>query len=570
MGTRERSRVPIFFDPVLPLPTATAGCSAPVQRPPLAVGLRVLFLALLFTAEVLVLSTVLDNSALEGRGGLPGVIGLWGPWLLRAVVAYAALVATFAYLQARTALRRISQDVAGTPVAWGLLGAHAILIALFAGLSALLYGSRAPVMDADFLSVIWLADGVAAIAAAAIAVVPLSAWILLVRSTGRLLAYALIAVVIACVAGNASRALWLWTPATRLTFFLSKSILNLFASGVTADPAAMTLGTRNFQVEIAPQCSGFEGAGLMLAFGTLYLWLFRRDCRFPHALALIPAGVITLFLLNSVRIAALVLIGDAGAAKIAVGGFHSQAGWIAFSAVALGFSVVARRSPWLTAGGAGATPADATRHMPGAAYLVPFLAILMAGMLSGAASAGFEWLYPLRFFAAGTALWVFRRQYSALDWNFSWPGVAAGIAVFCLWIALDRVTSVGAAAMPAALASAAPATRFAWIGLRMLAASVTVPIAEELAFRGFLMRRLASAEFDELPLRRVTLLALMVSSLAFGLLHGSRWMAGTAAGGLYGLVAIRKGRMGEAVIAHAVTNAMLAAYVVIFDRWQFW
>jgi hypothetical protein len=43
MGTRERSRVPIFFDPVIPLPTATAGSSAPAQRPPFAIGLRVLF-----------------------------------------------------------------------------------------------------------------------------------------------------------------------------------------------------------------------------------------------------------------------------------------------------------------------------------------------------------------------------------------------------------------------------------------------------------------------------------------------------------------------------------------------
>ena len=98
----------------------------------------------------------------------------------------------------------------------------------------------------------------------------------------------------------------------------------------------------------------------------------------------------------------------------------------------------------------------------------------------------------------------------------------------------------------------------------------SVPIAEELAFRGFLMRRPMSPAFDELSLRRVTLFVLVVTSVAFGLLHGSRWIAGTAAGGLYGLVAIRRGRMGEAVIAHAATNALLAAYVVIFGHWQFW
>jgi exosortase E/protease (VPEID-CTERM system) len=524
---------------------------------------------------VLILSTVLDNSALTGRGGLPGAIGYAGPWLLRAAVGYAALFATFAYLQARPALRRFSGDAVGAPIAWSLLAAHAVFMALFAVMSALLYGSRPPAIDGhglggNLLAGIWLVDGIAAMAAAALAIVPFAAWVRLVRSSGYLLAYAFITVVVACVAGNASRALWLWTPATRLTFFLSESILSLFVSGVTADPAAMSLGTRNFHVEIAPQCSGFEGAGLMLAFGALYLWLFRRDCRFPQALALIPAGVIVLFLLNSVRIAALILVGNAGAEQIAVGGFHSQAGWIAFTAVALGFSVVARRSAWLRADRAVETSARADTYFPGAAYLVPFLAILIAGMLSTAASAGFEWLYPLRFIAAGTALWIFRRQYSELDWNFGWMGVAAGIAVFGLWIALDHFATARASAMPAALVSASPVLRFAWIAFRILAASVTVPIAEELAFRGFLMRRLTSPAFDELSLRRVTLFALAVASVAFGLLHGSRWVAGTAAGGLYGLVAIRKGRLGEAVIAHAVTNALLAAYVVIFGRWQFW
>jgi exosortase/archaeosortase family protein len=48
-----------------------------------------------------------------------------------------------------------------------------------------------------------------------------------------------------------------------------------------------------------------------------------------------------LFLLNAVRIAALILIGNSGARQIALGGFHLQAGWIAFNGVALVFSVAA-------------------------------------------------------------------------------------------------------------------------------------------------------------------------------------------------------------------------------------
>ena len=72
----------------------------------------------------------------------------------------------------------------------------------------------------------------------------------------------------------------------RVTFRLVEWMLGLVASGVTADPAKMIIGTGKFRVEIADQCSGFEGAGLMLAFGVVWLCLFRKECRFPQALLL--------------------------------------------------------------------------------------------------------------------------------------------------------------------------------------------------------------------------------------------------------------------------------------------
>ena len=57
------------------------------------------------------------------------------------------------------------------------------------------------------------------------------------------------------------------------------------------------------------------------------------------------------------------------------------------------------------------TSENVTSDNPTAAYLVPFLVILGAGMLTGALIGSFEWLYPLRFFAAAGALWVFRTRY---------------------------------------------------------------------------------------------------------------------------------------------------------------
>jgi len=48
------------------------------------------------------------------------------------------------------------------------------------------------------------------------------------------------------------------------------------------------------------------------------------------------------------------------------------------------------------------------------------------------------------------------------------------------------------------------------------------------------------------------------------------WLAGILAGLCYALVYVRTGRIGEAVVAHGVTNALIAADVLIFGHWHLW
>ncbi len=540
---------------------------------------RLLALAVVFAGELLVLSLIADGAELANRGSLLIFLGAWGAWILRFIVGFAALFLTFGYLKSKSAFDGISLRLSGLPVGKGLAAAHFAAMVLTGALTVILYTSSISGVQADLIAGSWLAAGVAAIAFAGLAVIPLALWIQMVRGTGYLWLYTSTAVVAACVAGDEGRTLW--RPMGRITFRLVESLLGLVASGVMADPAKMIIGTGNFRVEIADQCSGFEGAGLMLAFGVVWLCLFRKECRFPQALLLIPAGVVVMYLLNAVRIAALILIGSAGAREIALGGFHSQAGWIAFNVVALGFSVAARRAPYFTLNPPRAEVEDraadnvasdnVTSDNPTAAYLVPFLVILGAGMISGALSGSFEWLYPLRFFAAAGALWAFRAKYSSLDWKVGWLGPAIGAGVFLIWIGLDRLTGGQAAnQMPGVLAASSPAARVTWISFRILAAAVTVPIAEELAFRGFLLRRLISQDFESVPFSRFTWFSLLASSVVFGVLHGGHWFAGILAGLLYAFVLIRRGRIGEAVAAHATTNALLAIYVLAFSQWSLW
>jgi exosortase E/protease (VPEID-CTERM system) len=276
-------------------------------------------------------------------------------------------------------------------------------------------------------------------------------------------------------------------------------------------------------------------------------------------------------MLNCVRVAMLLLIGIAGAPDIAVGGFHSQAGWLAFNAVALGTCLAARRVPWLLRHGARVSVSDSRVLIPRLAYLMPFLAVLCGSMIGQLASAGFEWLYAIRVVLSAAVLCYFVPRYRAFDWRIGWRAIAIGAGVFVIWVGMEKLVSAGSQVdMPAAL-RAAPATwTMAWIALRVLGSVATAPIAEELAFRGFLLRRLDSEDFESVKWHSVSWTAILVSSAAFGVLHGDRWLAGTIAGVLYASAYVRRGSIGDAVAAHATTNLLIAAEVLVAGHWQFW
>jgi exosortase E/protease (VPEID-CTERM system) len=559
-----------------PLPVQPIARDSPPEKSYAAQSLtpllrRICALVFLFALELLVLSIWLDNDALAGGAGLAGAIHRWGAWAVRVVVGFAGLFATSAFLRKPALLESISTSMAASQIRLGLLCMHLVSIGIFAGLSHFLYTNCCDTaLTSNALAVLWLAAGLAAIWFGAAAFIPASAWVRLFRETGLLWLAVLLVVVVACIAGNAIRSLW--EPSARLTLTLVQMMIEPFLRGVIVDPSQMLIGTERFSVIIAPQCSGLEGIALILAFTALWLVLFRKECRFPNALVLLPAGVVIMYLLNAARIAALIAIGDAGAERVALGGFHSQAGWIAFNAVALGFALSASRIPWLSNASARQTRTEAFAWNQNltAAFLMPLILTLAAGMLCTAVSSGFDWLYSLRLLVASAVLWFYRKEYAGLGWRGTWFGPVAGAIVFIVWIGFDRLSHTGSSAMPPALAAASSSARSLWIGGRILAAVTTVPLAEELAFRGYLLRRFIRADFQALSLQRFTWPALIASSVLFGLLHGGQWIAGIIAGLMYAAASLRRGRIADAVLAHATTNALLAAYVLLFGAWQLW
>jgi len=109
-----------------------------------------------------------------------------------------------------------------------------------------------------------------------------------------------------------------------------------------------------------------------------------------------------------------------------------------------------------------------------------------------------------------------------------------------------------------------------WLLFRVIGSTVTVPIAEELFFRGFVARRAINEDADSVPLGQFTWFSFLVSSVLFGVLHGDAWIAGIVVGMLFAGALYYRRRMVDAVVAHATTNALLSAYVIATESWSQW
>jgi exosortase E/protease (VPEID-CTERM system) len=357
-------------------------------------------------------------------------------------------------------------------------------------------------------------------------------------------------------------------------------VLHVVSRTPTLNADERIVGMSGFEVAVEDSCSGSQGIGLIWLFLGGYLWLARRNLRFPQSLVLLPVATLIMWVANTFRIVALVCLGAWYSPAVAIEGFHSQAGWLIFICVSLALVFVTTRwrffatttrvikQPSPQAGPV--SHQTATNHT--AVFLLPFLALTASMMITQAFSSGFDVFYPIRVIATAVALWIFRHEYRAMNWRCSWVGVIAGVAAFALWIGLEPfVAHDTSRSMPqGAFDALSPGWATVWLVFRVVGSVATVPIAEELAFRGFLLRRLISPDFSEVRPNEFRWVSLLVSSAAFGALHGERWLAGFLVGILFAIAQYRKGNLADAILAHAVTNALLSVYVLATKSWNLW
>ena len=110
---------------------------------------------------------------------------------------------------------------------------------------------------------------------------------------------------------------------------------------------------------------------------------------------------------------------------------------------------------------------------------------------------------------------------------------------------------------------------WSFIAVRLLGIAVLVPLAEELFWRGFLLRWLIDPEWEKIKLGEFTWESLGIVVLMFALAH-PEWFAAAAWCLLINGLLYWKKDLWQCVVAHAVTNLLLAIYVMQTGEWWLW
>lgn len=385
---------------------------------------------------------------------------------------------------------------------------------------------------------------------------PFDRWIAFLAAEKWRLIPLLLASVFAPFAATLVRPLWQVDTIASMTFSAVAFTIKFFGYDVEVNPGPRIIGANDFFIDIAPVCSGVEGIALVTIFVTLYMFLFKSELRFPRALLLYPLGIMVSAALNIVRIVSLLAIGLNGNPELAVGGFHSHAGWLMFTLVSLGIIVLANNVEWFR------KPAlppqldvEPAPYIPPffkdmtVAMILPFAVFMFSALLAQVLSENPGVIYPARAALMACILLVFLPLYRTLDWRLDPIAIGAGVAIGVLWVFIpiadpDTLPPYG---------NLAGTLLILWFVARGIGTIVLVPVIEELFFRGYLEQRLK---------RKDTLIwtigsAIIVAAL-FALLH-SRWIEAFAASLVFSYIMHRSGKVTDAIVAHGVANAIIFA-----------
>lgn len=211
-------------------------------------------------------------------------------------------------------------------------------------------------------------------------------------------------------------------------------------------------------------------------------------------------------------------------------------------------------------------------------YVLPMAVFLLFLLIAGHVTFLGRWEYLIRIIVLMGVLWFCRE---AIDFRLKSPmgSIGIGIAVFLVWIGPDALIPgyrehwiFQNSVMGRLKSSIDPALRddSMVLAIRCFRAAILVPIIEELFWRAWLMRWLVNPDFKRVPMGAYSAAAFWGVAILFGSEHGPYWEVGLAAGILYNWWMLRAKSLGDLILAHGVTNAVLSGYVLWSGKWEYW
>jgi len=208
---------------------------------------------------------------------------------------------------------------------------------------------------------------------------------------------------------------------------------------------------------------------------------------------------------------------------------------------------------------------------PEFARFAPFLIFCAITTAGGTMGGDWRfWLYAAKVFVGAWLVWEMRPFVTEMRWAFSWEAVVVGVAIFVVWVGLNPYYPMNQLLFKDTKESLwNPFERFgdgasiAWAlaVVRIFGMTVIVPPLEEVFYRSLFYRYLIKYDFMKVPLGYFDGVALTIVATTFGFMH-FQWLAGIICAVAYQWLVIRKGRLGDAMTAHAITNFLLGVYVV--------
>ncbi len=218
------------------------------------------------------------------------------------------------------------------------------------------------------------------------------------------------------------------------------------------------------------------------------------------------------------------------------------------------------------------------------AYVLPFVLYLLLTQVPAQFPDHYAWMYAVVVAVVGlaTVVVLLNRRLIRPHRDVA-AGVVVGVVGIVLWILLCHLRWEEALAgyLPEFLRPSerpgfnpfeefsSTAAVWGFVVVRFIGLAVLVPVAEELFWRGFLLRWLISPEFERRELWRFTPGSFAAVMLLFTAAHPEWFAAAVYCALLNGLIYWKRD-LWNCIVAHGVSNLILGIYVLSTGAWHLW